>query len=42
MYRKNELKINIFYDDSQNILNVLELDFKEFFNDYIKKHILIR
>ena len=34
------LNINVFYNNSGNtILEILEQDFKEFFNDYIKKYI---
>ena len=34
------LNINIFYKDEGNtILEILEQDFKDFFNDYIKKYI---
>ncbi len=34
------LNINIFYkDEGCTILEVLEQDFKDFFNDCIKKHI---
>lgn len=34
------LNINIFYNDEGNtILEILEQDFKDFFNDYIKKYI---
>lgn len=35
-----KLNINIFYNDKGNdILDVLEQDFKDFFNDYLKKYI---
>lgn len=41
MYRKDKININIFYNSSgSNILDVLKLDFKDFFNDYIKKYVL--
>lgn len=41
MYRKEKININIFYDDSgSSILDVLKLDFKDFFKDYLKKYIL--
>ena len=34
------LKINIFYKNEGNtILEISEQDFKDFFNDYIKKHV---
>ena len=34
------LNNNVFYNNSGNtILEILEQDFKEFFNDYIKKYI---
>lgn len=34
------LNINVFYKDEGNtILEILEQDFKDFFNDYIKKYI---
>lgn len=37
---KKDLNINIFYKDEGNtILEILEQDFKIFFNDYIKKYI---
>ena len=38
MYRKEKIKINLFYDDSGvNILDVLKLDFKVFFEQYVKE-----
>lgn len=41
MYRKNKIKINVFYDDDGvNILEVLKLDFKEYFENYLRKNIL--
>lgn len=41
MYRKEKIKINIFYDESGvNIIDVLKLDFKEFFEQYLKEIIL--
>lgn len=34
------LNINTFYmDEGNTILEILEQDFKDFFNDYIKKYI---
>lgn len=34
------LKINIFYkEEGYTILEILEQDFKDFFNDYIRKYI---
>lgn len=34
------LNINVFYKNNGNtILEILEQDFKDFFNDYIKKYI---
>ncbi len=34
------LNINVFYkNDGNTILEILEQDFKDFFNDYIKKYI---
>lgn len=34
------LNINIFYkEEGYTILEILEQDFKDFFNDYIKKYI---
>lgn len=41
MYRKEKIKINLFYDDSGvNIVDVLKLDFKEFFEQYLKEKVL--
>ena len=41
MYRREKLKINLFYNDiGISILDVLNLDFKEFFEDYLKRKIL--
>lgn len=41
MYRRKQLKINIFYDETgKDILEVLKLDFIYFFNDYIRKNFL--
>lgn len=41
MYRKDKIKINIFYDEyGVNIIDVLKLDFKEFFEQYLKEKVL--
>lgn len=40
MYRKDKIKINVFYnDDGVSILDVLEQDFKDFFEEFIKKYV---
>jgi len=41
--KKNELVINVFYDDCGiDINDVLEQDFRDFLNDYIKKINLLK
>lgn len=41
MYRKEKIKINLFYNDNGvNILDVLNLDFKEFLEQYLKEKVL--
>lgn len=38
MYRKEKIKINMYFnEEGSTILEVLEQDFREFLNDYIKK-----
>ena len=38
MYRKEKIKINMYFNkEGSTILEVLEQDFREFLNDYIKK-----
>lgn len=41
MYKRKKIKINIFYkENGDDILDVLELDFKEFFELYLKEKVL--
>lgn len=41
MYRKPKIKINLFYkDDGEDIIDVLNQDFKEFFEEYLKVNVL--
>ena len=41
MYRKEKIKINIFYDDSGvNIIDILKQDFKEYFEQYLREKVL--
>lgn len=38
---KKELKINLFYnEDGDDIVDVLSLDFKEYFEKYLKDNVL--
>lgn len=41
MYRKEKIKINVFYNDSGiNILDVFRQDFKDFFEQYLREKVL--
>lgn len=41
MYRKTKIKINLFYNnDGEDIVDVLNQDFKEFFEEYLKVNVL--
>lgn len=40
MYRREKININLFYEEEGNtILEVLEQDFRDFLNDYLKKYV---